>query len=90
MPPLPAFTHSPKNDQPYALTVKPVCNGSGIFAGRTFRRGAILCEIKGKIVSGEEVWRYWEFDARPGENGFRFDDDHDIDPDGQIVPPMLR
>ena len=34
-----------------ALTVKPVCNGSGIFAGRTFRRGAIPCEIKGKIVS---------------------------------------
>ena len=30
MPPLPAFTHSPKNDQPYALTVKPVRNGSGI------------------------------------------------------------
>jgi SET domain-containing protein len=66
------------------LAVKPVRNGLGIVAAKTFRRGAIICEIKGKIVSAETVWRYWETDPRLGENCFRFDDDNYLDPNGEI------
>ena len=66
------------------LDVRPVRNGRGIVALRTFRRGSVLCEIKGRIVTGDEVWRYWETDPRLGENCFRYDDDHYIDPDGEI------
>jgi hypothetical protein len=66
------------------LAVRPVRNGKGIVVLKAFRRGAMLCEIKGKVVSGDEVWRYWKIDARLGENCFRFDADHYIDPDGQI------
>ena len=54
-----------------ALAVKLVRNGQGIVAMKPFRRGAILCEIKGKLVTGEEVWRYWETDPRLAENCFR-------------------
>lgn len=67
-----------------SLTVKTVRNGKGIVAGKAFRRGAILCEITGRIVTGETVWQYWETDRRLGENCFRYDDDHYIDPDGEI------
>ena len=67
-----------------ALAVKLVRNGQGIVAMKPFRRGAILCEIKGKLVTGEEVWRYWETDPRLAENCFRYDADRYIDPDGEI------
>ena len=66
------------------LDVRPVRNGRGIVARKAFRRGAVLSEIRGRIVSGDEVWRYWEIDPRLGENCFRYDDDHYIDPDGEI------
>jgi hypothetical protein len=66
------------------LEVKPVRNGHGIVAQKAFRRGALICDIKGKLVSGDEVWRYWDIDPRRGENCFRFDDDHYIDPNGRI------
>jgi SET domain-containing protein len=66
------------------LVVRPVRNGRGIVAAKSFRRGAILCEITGRIVTGETVWKYWETDPRLGENCFRYDDDHYIDPDGTI------
>lgn len=69
---------------PDALGVRPVRNGQGIVALKAFRRRAILCEITGRVVTGEEVWRYWDIDPRLGENCFRYDDDHYIDPDGRI------
>ena len=67
-----------------SLIVKPVRNGRGIVAARAFRRGALILEIKGKIVTPAEVWRYWETDPRLGENCFRYDPDHYLDPDGEI------
>ena len=66
------------------LTVKPVRNGRGIVSAKSFRRGALITEIKGKIVTPDEVWRYWETDPRLGENCFRYDADHYLDPDGEI------
>jgi len=66
------------------LTVRPVRNGQGIVALKTFRQNAVICEIKGKIVSAEAVWRYWEIDPRLAENCFRYDADHYLDPDGEI------
>jgi SET domain-containing protein len=75
---------SPDVPMPTGLAVKPVRNGLGIVALKAFRRGAVICEIEGKLVTGEEVWRYWDSDPRLGENCFRYDDDHYIDPDGQI------
>ena len=67
-----------------ALAVRKVRNGKGIVAQKAFRRGAIVLEVTGKIVSGEEVWGYWEIDERLGANCFRLDDDNYIDPDGCI------
>jgi SET domain-containing protein len=67
-----------------SLAVKPVRNGHGIIAVKPFRRGALIVEIKGKIVTADEVWRYWEIDPRLGENCFRYDEDHYLDPNGEI------
>ena len=67
-----------------SLTVKPVRNGRGIVAAKPFRQGAVIVEIKGKIVTADEVWRYWEIDPRLGENCIRYDEDHYLDPNGEI------
>ncbi len=67
-----------------SLTVSPVRNGRGIVAAKPFRQGALIVEIKGRIVTADDVWRYWEIDPRLGENCFRYDDDHYLDPDGEI------
>ncbi len=69
---------------PAGLDVKTVRNGKGIVALKPFRPNAIICEIKGKIVTPKTVWRYWETDPRLGENCFRFDDDHYLNPEGEI------
>ncbi len=69
---------------PKGLTVKPVRNGRGIVALKSFQPGVLICEIKGKIVSGETVWRYWETDPRLGENCFRCSAERYLDPDGEI------
>ena len=66
------------------LIVGGVRNGRGIIAGASFRRGALIVEIKGRIVTADEVWRYWERDPRLGENCFRYAADHYLDPDGEI------
>ena len=66
------------------LAVKPVRNGRGIVALKAFRKGAVICEIDGRIVSAEEVWRYWDIDERLGENCFRFDADRYLDPNGRL------
>jgi len=67
-----------------SLTVGPVRNGHGIVAAKPFRQGAVIVEIKGKIVTADEVWRYWEIDPRRAENCFRYDADHYLDPHGEI------
>ena len=69
---------------PVGLTVETVRNGRGIVALRRFRRGALICEVTGKRVTSETVWAYWDRDPRLGANCFRCDDDHYIDPDGEI------
>jgi SET domain-containing protein len=66
------------------LAIRPVRNGRGIVARKAFRKGAVICEIEGKIVTAEEVWRYWDVDPRRGENCFRYDADHYLDPHGRI------
>ena len=66
------------------LAVQPVRNGRGIVALKAFASGAIVCGIKGKVVTGEAVWRYWDSDPRRGENCFRYDADHYLDPEGEI------
>ena len=66
------------------LAVKKVRNGRGIVALKAFRRGAIVMEVTGRIVSDDEVWTYWDKDSRLGENCFRYDDELYINPDGKI------
>jgi uncharacterized protein len=66
------------------LAVQSVRNGRGIVALKAFAPGATVCHIKGKIVSAEAVWRYWDIDPRRGENCFRYDADHYLDPEGEI------
>lgn len=69
---------------PKGLTVKPVRNGLGIVARKNFRDGALICEIKGKIVTPKTVWRYWETDPRRGANCFRHSPERYLDPEGEI------
>lgn len=66
------------------LAVQAVRNGRGIVALKAFSSGAIVCQIKGEVVTGEAVWRYWDTDPRRGENCFRYDADHYLDPEGEI------
>jgi len=69
---------------PETLEVRPVRNGRGIVALKAFRAGALICEIRGAIVSGDTVWGYWKTDPRRGANCFRFDAEHYLDPEGAI------
>jgi len=66
------------------LAVQRVRNGRGIVALRSFSSGATVCQIKGSVVSGEEVWRYWDREPRQAENCFRYDVDHYVNPEGEI------
>jgi hypothetical protein len=66
------------------LAVQAVRNGRGIVALKAFRPGTTVCHIKGRVVSGEVVWCYWDTDPRRGENCFRYDADHYLDPEGEI------
>jgi SET domain-containing protein len=66
------------------IEVRPVRNGRGLVARKALRRGAVVVEITGKIVTGEQVWEYWDIDPALGANCFRYDDDHYIDPDGTL------
>lgn len=66
------------------LDVRPVRNGKGIIALRAFAPGEVICQIKGKVVTGDEVWRYWATEPRLGENCFRYDADHYLNPEGEI------
>lgn len=80
-----------ENDQGNAMTrygrsllVRPVRNGQGMVALSPFASGATVCQIKGKVVTAETVWRYWDTDPRLGENCFRYDADRYLDPEGEI------
>ena len=66
------------------LAIRRVRNGRGIVATTAFRKGALICEIDGRIVTAGEVWRYWDTDPRRGENCFRYDAEHYLDPEGRI------
>lgn len=66
------------------LDVKSVRNGLGIVAKKAFAAGATICRIKGEIVTAETVWAYWDIEPRRGENCFRYDADHYLDPEGEI------
>jgi len=67
------------------LAVRPVRNGMGIVAQRVFERGATICRIRGRVVSADTVWGYWQRgNIRRGENCFRFDADRYLDPEGEI------
>lgn len=78
-------THSPLPAiVPAGLTVQGVRNGLGIVAKKIFTRGDTVCRISGRIVTSAMVWRYWARDPRRGENCFRFDEDHYLDPEGEI------
>lgn len=71
---------SPSN----TLAVRAVRNGKGIVALKAFEPGATICRIKGKLVTVGQVWRFWDTDPRRGENCFRYDADHYLDPEGEI------
>ncbi|MDP2239329.1 MAG: SET domain-containing protein-lysine N-methyltransferase [Burkholderiales bacterium] len=66
------------------LIVRPVRNGQGIIALKPFAPGKAICRIRGKIVTGDTVWRYFDSDPRRGDNCFRYDADHYLDPEGEI------
>ena len=67
-----------------SLTVRRVRNGLGIVTAKPIRQGATIVEIKGKIVTAGEVWRYWKIDSRLAENCFRYDEERYLDPNGEI------
>jgi hypothetical protein len=67
-----------------SIDVRPVRNGLGIVTAKPLRRGATIVAIEGKIVTADEVWRYWKIDSRLAENCFRYDEEHYLDPDGEL------
>ncbi len=67
-----------------SLIVRPVRNGMGIIALRAFTPGERICRVRGRIVTADKVWSYWKKDRRRGENCFRYDADHYLDPEGEI------
>lgn len=66
------------------LAARPVRNGHGIVALKPFKAGALICTVRGRIVSPATVWRYWNSDPRRGANCFRYDADRYLDPEGEI------
>ncbi|MGV3626391.1 MAG: SET domain-containing protein [Betaproteobacteria bacterium] len=66
------------------LAVHPVRNGLGIVALKAFAPGVTVCRVRGRVVTAEVVWQYWDNDPRRGENCFRYDADHYLDPEGEI------
>lgn len=66
------------------LVVRPVRNGLGMVALKPLASGATVCRIKGEVVTAKTVWGYWDRDVRLGENCFRFDADHYLNPEGEI------
>jgi len=66
------------------LIVRPVRNGHGIVALKAFAPGKTICQIRGKVVTSDAVWRYFDSDPRRGNNCFRYDAGHYLDPDGGI------
>lgn len=66
------------------LVVRPVRNGLGIVALKAFAPGAAVCEVRGRVVTAATVWGYWDRDPRRGENCFRYDADHYLDPESEI------
>lgn len=66
------------------LEVRPVRNGMGLVTLRSLAAGSVICQVRGRIVTAATVWSYWKRDRRRGENCFRFDADHYLDPEGEI------
>jgi hypothetical protein len=66
------------------LVVQPVRNGLGLTALRPLAAGSVICRIRGRVVGAATVWGYWQRDRRRGENCFRFDAGHYLDPEGEI------
>ncbi|MSR70372.1 MAG: SET domain-containing protein [Phycisphaerales bacterium] len=66
------------------LEVRVVRNGRGIVALRRFARGEVVGEIKGKIVTSDQVWKYWKRDPKLAENCFRYDAERYLSPAGEI------
>ncbi len=71
-------------DYAKTLAVRSVRNGKGIIALKSFALGASICQIKGRVVSSETVWRYWDREPRLAENCFRCDAGHYVNPEGEI------
>lgn len=69
---------------PPELSIQAVRNGYGIVAVRLFNTGETVCEIRGRVVTVATVWRYWRLNPRRGENCFRFDEEHYLDPEGYV------
>lgn len=69
---------------PKALEIRPVRNGRGIVALRRFAPGALLCKLKGRVVSSQMVWSYWKTNPQQAANCIRFDSDDYLDPADEL------
>jgi len=66
------------------IQVQKVRNGRGLVALRSFRVGQSVMVVRGKRVTADVVWRYWDRNPKRGANCFRYDADRYIDPDGEL------
>lgn len=67
------------------LAVRPVRNGLGIVTVRRIREGALICLIKGKVITPGKVWRYWDSDPQRAENCYRYSAERYLDPHAEIA-----
>ena len=51
---------------------------------RPFARGELIGEIRGAIVTSDEVWSYWKRNRTIAQNCFRFDADRYLNPAGEL------
>lgn len=66
------------------IQVQKVRNGRGLVALRSFRAGALVMPVLGKLVTAKEVWRYWDKSPKAAANCFRYDGDRYLDPAGEL------
>jgi len=66
------------------LDIQPVRNGLGIVALKSFAPGAHICEIRGAVLTSDQVWDLWKDDPLAAANCFRLNAQQYISPRNMI------
>lgn len=62
------------------VSIRKARNGKGIFATKDFKKGEVVYEVKGKLITCNEDD---ELSEKTRDNAFRYDEDRYLDPTGE-------